>query len=199
MLNAPCYGPRFDDALGLAADAFRGVRRKASGIPYIAHLLWVTATVAEHGGSEDQLIAALLHDYLEDIEGSSEAQLAARFGPEVARMVVALSDTVVRPKPPWRKRKLHYLAALRDKPPDVKLVSAADKLHNVCSCVHDYRTEGEALFDRFRGGREGTLWYFAEVVAALRHGWAHAIVDELEAQVRELHRLAAAPYPEDRG
>ncbi len=198
-MSAPCYGPRFDEALALAADSFRRVRRKASGVPYIAHLLWVTAVVAEHEGDEDQLIAALLHDYLEDIDGSSEALLVERFGPKVARMVVALSDTVVRPKPPWKDRKVSYLSALRHKPADVKLVSAADKLHNVRSCVQDYQQEGEALFDRFRGGREGTLWYFAEVVTALRHDWPHPIVDELEDQVRQLHHLASAPYPEGRG
>jgi len=195
-LSQPCYGPRFDHALLRAADAFRGVRRKSSKVPYIAHLLWVTAVVAEHGGDEDQLIAALLHDYLEDVDGSSERQLAELYGPRVAHMVVELSDTVTRPKPPWKERKLRYLAKLREKSPEVKLVSAADKLHNVRSCVTDYHTEGERLFERFRGGREGTLWYFRECVAALRNDWPHAIVDELEASVAELHRLASAPYPQ---
>jgi (p)ppGpp synthase/HD superfamily hydrolase len=117
----------------------------------------------------------------------------------VAWLVRELSDTTVRPKPPWRERKERYLAHLPGASPEVKLISAADKLHNVRSCVQDYQQEGEALFDRFRGGREGTLWYFAEVVTALRHDWPHPIVDELEDQVRQLHHLASAPYPEGRG
>jgi (p)ppGpp synthase/HD superfamily hydrolase len=193
-LNEPCYGPRFEDALILAAQSFASVRRKATGVPYLAHLLWVTATVAEHHGDEDQLIAALLHDYLEDVEGSSSAQLEARYGPRVAWLVRELSDTTVRPKPPWRERKERYLAHLPGASPEVKLISAADKLHNVRSCVQDYQTDGEALFDRFRGGREGTLWYFREVNRALGQGWPHPIMHELGEQVALLHRLASAPF-----
>lgn len=192
-MSTACYGPRFEDALCLAAQSFRSVRRKATGVPYIAHLLWVTATVAEHGGDEDQLIAALLHDYLEDVEGSSSAQLELRFGARVAELVQALSDTTTRPKPPWRQRKEGYLAHLPSASHAVKLVSAADKLHNIQSCVRDYQTDGEALFERFRGKREGTLWYFREVHKALGQGWPHPIVDEIGLQVRLLHQLARAP------
>ena len=196
-MTTACYGPRFEDALILAARSFRTVRRKASGIPYIAHLLWVTATVAEHGGDEDQLIAAVLHDYLEDVEGSSAAELERRFGDRATQMVQELRDTTTRPKPPWRERKVRYLAHLPHASPEVKLISAADKLHNILSCVHDYKTDGEALFDRFRGGREGTLWYFREVHWALGRGWPHPLVDELGVQVTLLHQLAKAPL-EDR-
>ena len=195
-MTLPCYGPRFPDALSLAATSFSGVRRKATGIPYIAHLLWVTATVAEHGGSEDQLIAAVLHDYLEDVEGSSAAELEQRFGAHVSWLVCELSDTTSRPKPPWRERKERYLAHLPDASLEVKLISAADKLHNILSCVRDYQTDGEALFQRFRGGREGTLWYFRQVHLALGAGWPHPIVDELGEQVRLLHQLADAPLAE---
>lgn len=193
-MKGPCYGERFEEALGLAARSFRTVRRKASDVPYIAHLLWVTATVAEHGGNEDQLIAAVLHDYLEDVEGSSVAELERRFGTKVAWLVAELSDTTSRPKPPWRERKERYLAHLPGASHEVKLVSAADKLHNVLSCVRDYRSDGEALFDRFRGGREGTLWYFREVHKALGQGWPHAIVQDLGEQVLTLHQLADAPF-----
>ncbi len=191
-MNEPCYGPRFDEALRLAAAKFRGVRRKATGIPYIAHLLWVTATVAEHGGDEDQLIAAVLHDYLEDVEGSTSAELEHRFGKRAAWLVLELSDTTTRPKPPWKERKERYLAHLEHADPDVKLISAADKLHNILSCVRDYRTDGEELFERFRGGREGTLWYFREVHRALLVDWPHPIAHQLGTQVQRLHELAGA-------
>jgi (p)ppGpp synthase/HD superfamily hydrolase len=195
-VSDPCYGERFEQALCLAARSFRKVRRKATGVPYIAHLLWVTATVAEHGGDEDQLIAAVLHDYLEDVEGSSVEQLERQFGQRVAWMVAELSDTTTRPKPPWRQRKERYLAHLPHADPAIKLVSAADKLHNVLSCVHDYQDSGEELFDRFRGGREGTLWYFREVHRALAEGWDHPIVPLLGEQVVYLHELASARYPD---
>lgn len=194
-MSTPCYGERFEEALCLAARSFRSVRRKATGVPYIAHLLWVTATVAEHGGDEDLLIAAVLHDYLEDVEGSSVHGLEQQFGARVAFLVSELSDTTTRPKPPWRERKERYLAHLPHAETGVKLVSAADKLHNVMSCVHDYQTDGERLFDRFRGGREGTLWYFREVHRALGHDWPHPIVPVLGRQVAKLHELASAPYP----
>lgn len=185
-MSEPCYGPRFDDALLLAAQAFRQTRRKATGVPYIAHLLQVTATVAEHGGTEDQLIAALLHDYLEDVEGSSAEQLAERFGAHVAWLVRELSDTTTRPKPPWKARKERYLAHLPDAVPEVKLISAADKLHNVQCCIRDYDIEGDKLWARFRGGKQGTLWYFQGCVEALGQGWGHPIVSELGDHVQRL-------------
>ncbi|MFH1463296.1 MAG: HD domain-containing protein [Pseudomonadota bacterium] len=194
-MSSPCYGPRFDEALQLAAEAFRGSRRKGSDVPYIAHLLWVAATVADHGGDEELIIAALLHDYLEDIRGASAADLADRFGPRVADLVVHLSDSTAQPRPPWRERKERYLAQLPSAPAEVKLVSAADKLHNVSCCVRDYRQVGEALWGRFRGGREGTLWYFRQVHLALAMGWAHTLVDELGARVHELHQLTGAASP----
>ncbi len=189
-MSAGCYGHRFDRALALVAEAFRHKRRKASGVPYIAHLLWVTATVAEHGGDEEQLIAALLHDYLEDVPGSTAEQLQAEFGPRVSRLVLALSDTTVHPKPPWLERKEGYLAHLVHQPAEVKLISAADKLHNLLSCVSDYRTAGDKLWARFRGGRQGTLWYFFSVHAALAQGWDHVLAREVGVQQALLRKLA---------
>ena len=112
MDNDHAYSDRFDRAVALAVEAFRPVRRKGSRVPYITHLMMVCAIVGEHGGSEDQMIAAVLHDYLEDIEGSSVALLEREFGPQVAEYVLALSDTTTRPKPPWRERKEAYLALL---------------------------------------------------------------------------------------
>ncbi|MEM9071922.1 MAG: HD domain-containing protein [Myxococcota bacterium] len=186
----PQYSERVDEALVLAASAFRTHIRKGSGVPYLTHLLQVMATVGEFGGDEDQLIAAILHDYLEDIEEASADDLEARFGARVRRLVEALSDSTVIPKPPWRARKEHYLAHLRDAPADVKLISAADKLHNARSILRDLQTLGDALWERFTGRKEGTLWYYAEVVEALAHEWTHPLLDELRGVVEAVHAAA---------
>lgn len=188
------YDRRLGEALALAADAFAHVERKGTGAPYLSHLLAVTTTVMEHGGSPDQCIAAVLHDYLEDIDGSSPDELAARFGSTVTALVLALSDTTraeldaAGNKPPWAQRKRVYLAHLRDAGADVKLISAADKLHNASSIVRDREQIGDAIFDRFTPSREETLWYYREVVVALGHGWDHAVLHQLRRVVDALGR-----------
>lgn len=189
MYGEAGYSARFDDAAALAIEAFRHVVRKATGVPYITHLMQVCVTVGEFGGDEDQMIAALLHDYLEDIEGSSVALLEARFGENVAQMVLELSDTVVRPKPPWRERKEKYLALLRTKSDGIRLISAADKLHNCKSIIRDHKTLGDEVFLRFAGKKEGTLWYYGAVVDALSEGWESPLLDELRHAVTELQAL----------
>jgi (p)ppGpp synthase/HD superfamily hydrolase len=149
----------------------------------------------EHGGTEDQVIAALLHDYLEDIAGASRDVLAARFGERVASIVEALSDaTDALHKPPWRPRKERYLARLREEPAEVKLVSAADKLHNAESICADRAQIGDEVFRRFSVGREETLWYYREVVRALSYGFQHPLVDRLRATVIELHHVTGVPH-----
>lgn len=192
MGDAACYTRRLDRAVALATDAFRHTRRKATGIPYLSHLFQVMVYVAEHGGDEDQLIAAVLHDYLEDIDGASPDGLELEFGPRVARLVVALSDTTERPKPPWEPRKRAYLAHLREAPAEVKLISAADKLHNAESIHRDVRVVGDRIWDRFTASREQTLWYYREVVEALGAGWTSALLDRLRAEVDALHRTVQA-------
>lgn len=172
------------------ADAFRHRVRKGSGIPYLTHLLAVMVIVAEHGGDEDQMLAALLHDYLEDIEGSSPSEIEERFGPRVTQLVLALSDAIERPKPAWEARKRRYIAQLAHGAHDLKLISAADKLHNARSLVRDYRLVGDALWGRFSASREQTLWYYKSVVEALATGWQHPLLSELEQSVDELWRIA---------
>lgn len=188
QVKPPCYSGKLDEALGLAADAFRDRRRKGTGIPYLSHLLQVMVWVAENGGDEEQMIAALLHDYLEDIEGSSAEALEQCFGPRVRRLVEALSDSQTHPKPPWRERKDLYLAHLERAPAEVKLVCACDKLHNARSILRDLETEGEALWDRFNAGRDETLWYYGAVLGALEAGWDHALIGFLREAVTAIHR-----------
>jgi GTP pyrophosphokinase len=188
----PCYSPKLDEALALVTDAFRNKIRKGSGIPYLTHLLQVMVLVAEHGGDEEQMMAALLHDYLEDIEGAQASLLHERFGPRVAGLVEGLSDSVTLPKPPWKERKETYIAHLRIAPAELKLVSSADKLHNARSIHRDFRMVGEPIWDRFTATREQTLWYYRAIVDALANDWEHAILAELRDEVHALHRSTGA-------
>src|SRR3954469_5390485 len=137
--------PKFDEALRYAADMHRDQFRKGpAGIPYIAHLMSVAALVLEAGGTETQAIAALLHDGPEDRGGEKTlAEIEQRFGPDVAAIVAACSDTFEKPKPPWRERKERYIAHLADAPEDALLVSLCYKVHNARAIVSDYRVEGE--------------------------------------------------------
>jgi GTP pyrophosphokinase len=185
-------GPRFRKALGSAADLHGDQARKGGRIPYVAHLLAVTAIVLENGGDEDLAIAALLHDAVEDQGGAPTlAEIRADFGDRVADIVEACSDTDEIPKPPWRKRKEAYLAHLQDSAPDVLLVSLADKLHNARSLLMDYRAVGPDLWERFNAGRDGQLWYYRELVTVFRRK-----CDLLEL-VDELERVVAALEEED--
>lgn len=192
-MGAPVYSADYLEALAFTAEAFQYKTRKSTGVPYLTHLLAVAAMVGEGGGDEEQQIAALLHDYLEDIPGASADVLEHRFGRRVREMVEALSDCEGHPKPPWRDRKRTYIAQLRTKSPAVKLISAADKVHNCTSLLRDYATKGEQVFDCFNAKRAGTLWYYRALPDALAHGgWHHYLLDELIAVVRELHDRAGA-------
>jgi (p)ppGpp synthase/HD superfamily hydrolase len=162
-------GERFDQALLLASELHRTQVRKESNTPYVAHLLAVAALAIEHGADEDQAIAALLHDAVEDQGGEPTAdRIRAAFGDRVHALVLALTDATVVPKPPWRARKEAYLAHLRDADPAALLVSACDKVHNARAIVEDHARVGAALWQRFSGGRDGTLWYYRELAAIFR-------------------------------
>lgn len=183
---------RFDEAFAYASRLHACQVRKGSDIPYLSHLLAVTAIVLECGGGEDEAIAALLHDAIEDQGGpATRDEIRRRFGEHVVAIVDGCTDAETVPKPPWRQRKEAYVAHVGDASPSVRLVSAADKLHNARSILVDYRQLGEALWDRFRGGRDGTLWYYRALVDAFRAKEFTPLVEELERTVGELERLAA--------
>ena len=187
--------PRFLEALGFAAELHLDQKRKGTDIPYLSHILAVASIVMEHGGTEDEVIAALLHDAVEDRGGRPMLeQIRQRFGDSVAGIVEGCTDAFVEPKPPWKPRKEAYLAHLRDPKtsPSVRLVSAADKLHNARAIQRDYRQLGEPLWSRFTGAREGTLWYYGAVVDALKAAGSTPLLQELEEVVREIQSLAAA-------
>ena len=186
------YDSRLDDALAFMAERFRHKSRKATRVPYLSHLLAVTAMVMEHGGTPDQMIAAALHDYLEDIPGASLGEIEDRFGASVARMVDALSDSkdASRPKAPWQTRKTAYLICLRPSGHDVKLIAACDKLHNARSLITDQKRVGDEAFSRFNASKDETLWYYRASLEALRDGWEHDVLEELAAAIDEIHKLA---------
>ncbi len=170
-LSSTKLGPRFLRAFVFAAEKHAGQSRKASTIPYIAHLMGVASLVLEAGGDEDLAIAALLHDVVEDCGGSPMLkEVRRRFGQRVAKVVDGCTDADTYPKPPWRERKEKYLRHLKTADPDTRLVSAADKLNNVRSILSDYRVIGESVWSRFNGRREGTLWYYRTLLDIfLRH------------------------------
>jgi len=187
---------RFFGALDYAARLHAAQTRKGSGVPYVAHLLAVAALVIESGGDEDESIAALLHDAVEDQGGTATAaEIRRRFGDRVAEIVEGCSDTDVIPKPPWRPRKEAHLAHLRVASPSVLLVCAADKLHNARSILDEYRRQGDALWVRFKGGRDGTLWYYGASLAVLKERSANGLVEELERVVAELQAVAGGAGP----
>ncbi len=187
----PILSSRFDEALAFAVDLHREQPRKGTGVPYVSHLLSVAALVLEHGGTEDQAIAALLHDAVEDQGGRPTAErIRERFGDLVAEIVDGCTDTDVSPKPPWRLRKEAYVARVRNEPAHVRLVSAADKLHNARTMVTDLRIHGPALWERFNAGRDETLWYLESLVAAFREAGTTPIVEELARTVAELRLVS---------
>ncbi|MGH9556998.1 MAG: HD domain-containing protein [Terriglobales bacterium] len=190
--ESPLLSPRFERALVLANRLHARQKRKGTDIPYIAHLMTVAGLVLEAGGDEDMAIAALLHDAVEDQGGKPTLRMIReKFGKRVAGIVAGCTDSDAVPKPPWRQRKETYIAHLRHAPPEVRLVSASDKLHNARAVLSDYRRVGEALWPRFTGQRDGTLWYYRTLVDTFRAAGSNSVVDELGRVVAELEHWAA--------
>jgi (p)ppGpp synthase/HD superfamily hydrolase len=187
---------RFETAFAFAAEKHRDQPRKKTSTPYISHLMAVASLVLEAGGDEDLAIAALLHDVVEDCGGAPVLEeIRRQFGERVAHIVDGCTDTDVTPKPPWRARKESYLKHLQTADFDTRLVSAADKLHNVRSILTDYREQGEALWQRFEGKREGTLWYYRALLDEFQRTGSNRIVRELVLVVQELESAVRHPYP----
>jgi (p)ppGpp synthase/HD superfamily hydrolase len=203
-VEKPLYSERVGNAMKLAADAFRFRIRKGSRVPYLTHLLGVTTIAMDHGADEDQIIGAVLHDLIEDInardilcllgvnglenDGDGYVQqrlrsvLVLNFGERAVEIVFGLSDTTSPgTKEPYHTRKTKYLARLREEPEFIKLVAAADKLHNMRSLIRDYGAVGRDVFNRFgRTTIDDHHWYYEGVVAAISHEFHHPIVGELQ-------------------
>jgi GTP pyrophosphokinase len=183
---------RFEEALIYAARLHAEQKRKRSSVPYLAHLLGVTSLVLEDGGGENEAIAALLHDAVEDQGGlDTLAEIEVRFGPEVAEIVDGLTDAYSDPKPPWKERKEAYIASIRTANSAVVRVSLADKVYNARTTLRDIRLEGEAGWEKFNGGKEGTLWYYRQLIHEFEYHGSRSLLSELIRIVSELERLTA--------
>jgi (p)ppGpp synthase/HD superfamily hydrolase len=191
------YTNRMLIALQAAAVMHAGQRRKGSGVPYLTHLLGTCAIALEYGATEDEAIAALLHDVIEDVTPTKAARKAVRwFGRDVFDIVIGCTDGVPDKdgeKPPIEERKAAYIAHLAEASRSVLLVSASDKLHNARSIVADQRAIGDAVFERFRMGKDGTLRYYRGLVEAFRANPASnaALVEELDHTVQTMELLAS--------
>ena len=166
---------RYDEAFRYAHELHGTQKRKGTSIPYISHLMIVSALVIENGGNEDQAIGALLHDAAED-QGGRETlnEVRRRFGDGVAEIVSDCTE-----KSEWKPRKEAYLATLKTKPARSLLVSLADKTHNAEAILSDYRVLGDALWDQFNGGADGTRWYYTSLADIFSKVMPGALSDRL--------------------
>ena len=184
---------RVAKALALAVQAHDGQKRKGTDIPYVAHPMGVASIALDYGATEDQAIAALLHDVLEDGGPQFVSIIRERFGEAVLAIVEGCTDGVPDAqgrKADWKERKRSYLDHLETAADEIILVSGADKLHNARAIVSDLQSVGPAVFDRFTAGRDGTLWYYAEMLDALATGWSHPLLRELSDAIDDMQRLA---------
>ncbi len=189
-LKPPALGPRLQRAFRYAAEKHAGQTRKQSAVPYLSHLMAVASLVLEAGGDEDMAIAALLHDVVEDCGGMPRLrEIHKQFGPRVAKIVEGCTDSFGEPKPEWIERKKDYLREVKHADAETRLVSASDKLHNVRTILADYRKDGEAIWTRFSGKKEGTLWYYRALSDEYRRRNPNRITRELEIAVADLERV----------
>lgn len=192
----PKLGPRLQRAFRYAAEKHDGQARKGTAVPYLSHLMAVTSLVLEAGGDEEMAIAALLHDVVEDCGGMPRLrEIRKQFGSRVAKIVEGCTDSFGEPKPEWMERKQDYLRHVKHADSETRLVSASDKLHNVRTILADYRQDGENIWGRFSGKRDGTLWYYRALSDEFGRK-PNRITRELEIVVGELERsCGGGPRP----
>lgn len=178
---------RFESALIYATRLHANQTRKISGVPYISHLLSVTALVLEAGGTEEEAIAALLHDAVEDQGGKPiREDIHQLFGETVLAIIDGCTEWDTPPKPPWQERKLQYLEKLHYALPSVRLVSLADKLHNSRSLLADCQQYGDVIWTNFSAGREKTLWFYQSLVQVYQQTGSDWMTQEIERVVNQL-------------
>ncbi len=189
-INNRKLGSQFESALVYANQLHANQVRKGSNVPYISHLLSVTALVIEDGGTEEEAIAALLHDAIEDQGGAkTREEIRQKFGDRVVAIVNGCTDSEVIPKPPWKERKERYIKHISEASPEIRRVSLADKLHNARSILADWYKIEEAVWDKFKGGKEGTLWFYRSFLAAHQEVGCGFLGEELERVVRKLEEV----------
>jgi GTP pyrophosphokinase len=180
---------RFDHAFLYAHELHAAQTRKGTTAPYLGHLMGVASIVLDDGGNEDEAIAALLHDAVEDQGGRQRLeQIRQRFGDAVARIVEDCTDSWETPKKPWLERKRQYVEHARQLGPSSLRVSAADKVHNAYAILRDLRNSGEAVWERFNAAPDDVLSYYESLVRAYREAGGGRLVDELDRIVRGIQR-----------
>jgi len=183
---------RFQAALDLSFELHQDQKRKGSGEPYFTHLMSVSALVLENGGTENQAIAALLHDAVEDQGGLPTLErIRGEFGEEVAEIVDGCTDAYTQPKLPWKERKHKYLEKLKTAPDTILLVSLSDKVHNARSILRDFQKEGDVIWERFKGGKSGTLRYYQSLANIFDESSFSFLKQELRQIVEEIITLAS--------
>jgi (p)ppGpp synthase/HD superfamily hydrolase len=188
-LKPPKLGPRLQRGFQYAAEKHAGQTRKKTAVPYLSHLMAVASLVLEAGGDEDMAIAALLHDVVEDCGGMARLrEVRKQFGPRVGKIVEGCTDSFAEPKAEWMDRKKNYLREVKHADAETRLVSAADKLHNVRTILADYRRDGDSVWKRFSGKKEGTLWYYRALSDEYQRRNPNRITRELKIAVGELER-----------
>ena len=182
---------KFEEGLIYATRAHGNQTRKKTGIPFVAHVLGVTAIALEYGANESEAIGALLHDTVEDCGGVERLRdIRGRFGDDVARIVDGCTDTYEVPKPPWLERKRSYIEHLKDSDSSTLLVSASDKLHNTRAILAELRRHGLEVFERFSGKKDGTVWYYRTLVTAFTEQGNHSdLIEELDRVVTDIEHL----------
>jgi len=194
-LKPPALGTRLQRAFRYAAEKHAGQTRKQTAVPYLSHLMAVASLVLEAGGDEEMAIAALLHDVVEDCGGMPTLREVRKlFGRRVANIVEGCTDSFGEPKREWVERKKDYLREVQRADAETRLVSAADKLHNVRTILTDYRHDGEAIWSRFSGKKDGTLWYYRALSDEYQRR-PNRLTQELEIAVAELEREVAKKAP----
>jgi len=180
---------RFDEAFTYAHAVHATQNRKGTGSPYIGHLMGVASIVLDDGGSEDEAIAALLHDAAEDAGGRDRLEdIRARFGNAVATIVADCTDSWTTPKLPWAARKKKYVEHARTLPAPSLRVSAADKVHNAYAILRGLRIGGEKVWDAFNAGPDDVLAYYQGLVRSYREAGGGHLVEELDRIVRGIER-----------
>jgi GTP pyrophosphokinase len=181
----------------MAAEVHAHQLRKGSEVPYLAHLMAVSALVLDFGGDEECAMAALLHDTVEDCDDgrAMEARIRECFGDRVADIVLQCSDAIAepgKPKPPWHQRKQQYIDDLETADHDALLVSACDKLHNARAVLGDLRIYHDALWQRFstKSGPD-QVWYYRTLADLFSRRMPGPLADELQRVVGELTQLEA--------
>ena len=178
----------FEQALIYATQLHANQIRKVDKIPYISHLMSVSALILEAGGTEDEAIAGLLHDAVEDQGGkATREEIRQKFGETVVEIVDGCTETDITPKPPWKERKIQYIENIRNGSDSVKLVSLADKLHNARSLLIGYQNQGDKLWDYFSGSKENKLWFYGELLKIYQQGNVNFMTVELERILAELN------------